>query len=103
LTHREKPVQTLAFSTSQLVPLRNGQWDAELGVYGVSVGPSWGDNVGGFAEVYNSQAAEFGGGVTVCPVMPLNQKSNLEQKIMGKKHLLAGFIKPFSSFQLVTT
>jgi hypothetical protein len=97
LTHREKPVQTLAFSTSQLVPLRNGQWDAELGVYGVSVGPSWGDNV------YTSQAAEFGGGVTVCPVMPLNQKSNLEQKIMGKKHLLAGFIKPFSSFQLVTT
>lgn len=39
------------------------QWDADAGTYGVSVGPSWGDNVGGFLEVYNSQSEAFGGWV----------------------------------------
>ena len=40
-----------------------GEWGAETGTYGVNVGPSWGDNVGGFSEVYNSQSLAFGGWV----------------------------------------
>ena len=37
------------------------QWDDDVGTYGVNIGPSWGDDVGGFSEIYNSQSAAFGG------------------------------------------